>query len=168
MPEEETPKGPWWKNPVVMVPIIVAIVGGISTIVVAVINAGDGGTGTPTPSSGCSISGQVLNSDTGQGFVGLSIGYTPADAGYSDEEEFNYLNTSGAGGSYTLDCSSVPSGSVIAATDGWGGCIWVSKYSIPRSGDHTGVNLSISDKVETLLGQLYGLPKYSSCVPPGG
>jgi hypothetical protein len=119
----------------------------------------------PLPAS-CYVAGTVFNDDDKQPFQGVRVGYVPDGSSFADEELFTHTATSGPDGKFEFDCSSVAESYpvVIALADHrWGGCILVTDQQIRPKRATENINVYVSDKVQALLGDLWGTPKNSNC-----
>lgn len=119
--------------------------------------------GTSVPEA-CTVQGVVTNEDTNTPLQNSEIGIVPFGSTFTQEEGFTFKANLAANGFYRFSCTDTPPGSTIAIMDaGWGGCVFVSGYRVPASGETTDANLAVSYKVMELLGDLYGLPKNDNC-----
>lgn len=119
--------------------------------------------GTSVPEA-CTVQGVVTNEDTNTPLQNSEIGILPFGSTFTEEENFTFKANLAANGFYRFSCSDAPPGSAIAIKDaGWAGCVFVSGYRVPASGETTDANLAVSYKVMELLGDLYGLPENDNC-----
>jgi hypothetical protein len=123
------------------------------------------GPSTTVASASCRVTGTVFEQDSGQPFAGVDVGLMTPGSTFVDEESFAEQATTDPQGRFAFDCElEEGDAAVLALSDAaWGGCLDVTRRQVHGGRATGGVTLYVSDKVQRLLGKLFGLPENDNC-----